>query len=385
MLSILAPDDPALAVLSEVLKRSPSLEINLDIIPWVDYRETLMSALKAEFTPYNALFVPGHIWIPELAQAGYLSKLEPLISSMPSSTLEAYDADDILTSTISESSYKGDQYQLPFFSDGHILFCHKDFIELVADDEVPVISTKMISRLAASSHNPPFIYGLVLKADQSEIFTDFLPYLWEAGGWIFDKNGEPDLCNAKNIEALEYYCSLRKFCPPSTHEYGNAEVAQALRDGEAALISTWGGQSAPIFLDEENSQREHYRAAVFPTPWNATWGISIPTNQKLSSQQDILSGLLRILNSEQDRKIILAAGSPVRKSSYCKENMDRYSWLRAQKKMLEFAKPLPKDPKLGLFLGELYAATYKAFTGESTAKEALCFAQQEATKHYSKQ
>jgi multiple sugar transport system substrate-binding protein len=370
--TIIGPDDPALNVLAEAITDHPELSLELRTIPWAQYRDTLMETLTAGTAAAQAVFVPGHIWLPELVEAGYLAPLEPLFDSVEDTVLSAYDAGDIVPQIAAECRYGERQYQLPFFSDGHILFYRSDLITLEAEEGgVPVVSTRMLQALAAEHHNPPEHYGLALKADVSEIFTDFLPYLWEVGGALFDAEGNPDFASAANIEALERYCALRPLCPPKTDHYGNAEIAESLRVGEAALVANWGGQTAPIVLDPDNPWRDIYRPAVFTTPWNATWGIAIPANQPSDIQQQTLSALMQTLNPEQDREITRQAGSPVRESSYAADQLTRYPWLAAQREMLRRARPLPTVPTLGRYLGALYEAVHKAFTGELSAAEAL--------------
>ncbi len=379
-LKIIGPNDPALDVLEAALARYPELDTLLEIIPWPEYREALMATLTANFAPNQAVFVPGHIWLPEFADAGYLADIGALFEGVSADILKEYDADDIVPSIADESQYLGKQYQLPFFSDGHILFYRADLIQLDESDGIPVVSTKELAEMAATVHNPPEVYGLALKADASEIFTDFLPYLWEAGGWIFDENGNPDVANEKNIAALALYCSLREFCPPETHAYGNGEIADSIRKGEAALVANWGGQTAPLQIDVDGQNQAEYKSAAFPIPWNATWGISIPANQPKSIQQNTLSTLMQLLNKEQDKEITRVAGSPVRQSSYVVEELAKYPWLAAQREMLERAKPLPARPELGAFLGALYGAVHDAFTGKSTPAEALQKVQKEASR-----
>ena len=378
-LKIIGPNDPALDILEAALARNPELDAILEIIPWPEYRDALMATLQADVAPNQALFVPGHIWLPELADAGYLADMTALFETVPADILETYDPTEIVPSIAAESKYQGKQYQLPFFSDGHILFYRADLIQLDESKGIPVVSTKDLAEIAAAVHNPPKVYGLVLKADVSEIFTDWLPYLWEAGGWIFDEDGNPDVANKNNIAALQAYCDLRQFCPPETHTYGNGEIAESIRQGEAALVANWGGQTAPLLVDAEGQKQTKYKSAAFPVPWNATWGIAIPANQPESSQQDALSTLMKILNKAQDKEITRVAGSPVRQSSYAPEELVKYPWLAAQREMLERAKPLPALPELGLFLGALYGAAHDAFTGKFTPAEALQKVQAEAT------
>lgn len=370
-LKIIAPNDPALDVLEAALARHPELDTVLEIIPWSAYRDALMATLQADIAPNQALFAPGHIWLPELADAGYLAEIAPLLEAAPAEVLTAYDPDDIVPAIAAESKYQGKQYQLPFFSDGHILFYRADLIQLDESNGIPVVSTKDVAKMAAAVHNPPKVYGVALKADASEIFTDFLPYLWEADGWIFDEKGNPDVANETNIAALQAYCELRQFCPPETHTYGNGEIAESIRKGEAALVANWGGQTAPLQRNAEGQNQAEYKSAVFPIPWNATWGIAIPANQPKPIQKDTLSTLIQLLNKEQDKEITRVAGSPVRQSSYAAEELVKYPWLAAQREMLERAKPLPARPELGVFLGALYGAVHDAFTGKSTPAEAL--------------
>ena len=375
-LRIVGPDDPALNVLEQALAQRPQLALQLEIFPWASYREEMLRSLRAPTAEYHAVFVPGHVWLPELVAAGYLAPLSPLFESASAEARAAYDAADILPEVAAESAFDGQPYLLPYFSDGHILFYRDDLFEL-GEGAVPVVSTSALAELAAQVHNPPALYGIALKADASEILTDWLPYLWEAGGRFFDGEGRPDFANAANVDSLERYCALRRYCPAHTHHFGNAEIAGVLRQGEAALVATWGGQAAPIFLDPGNAKDHRYRAAVFPVPWNATWGIGVAANVAEATQHRLMESLLPVAGPEQDRQIISAAGSPVRASSYQNGPAAAW-WLPAQREMLRRARPLPARPELGAYLGLLYSAVHRAFTGEQTAAAALTEVQAQA-------
>ncbi len=235
----------------------------------------------------------------------------------------------------------------------------------------PIVPPEELARLAQKLHHPPRHYGLALKADASEILTDLLPYLWEFGGRLLDEEGRPDFAHPANIKALEYYCALKHWCPADTEHYGNEAIAHTLRTGEAALVANWGGQTAPIFLDPDNPWRDRYRTALFPHPWNATWGIAIAANQPEIDQIKTLEALMRLLSPASDREITRVAGSPIRNSSYDPASLERYPWLAAQREMLRRARPLPADPNLGQCLGSLYEAVHHAFSGKVSAKEAL--------------
>ncbi len=371
MLNILGPNDPALNALQQTLAAHPEWQTTLTIIPWAEYRDTLMMALTAETTPYQAVAVPGHLWIPELADAGYLAEIDPLGSEVAADVWTAYQADDILPSVAHECRFDGRQWMLPLFSDGHIVFYRQDLVDIPRGDGVPLISPLEMHALAEKAHHPPETYGLALKAHPSEIFLDWLPYLWAAGGEILDADGEPAFAGEAGISALEYYCTLRQFCPPETHTFGNDEIAAVIKRGEAAIVTTWGGQAAAIVLAADNRFAEKYGYATFPRPWNATWGIAIPRNQPPAVQREMLTVLLRATGSDQDRLVMQIAGSPVRQSSYTPAAIARYPWLAAQLEMLRRTDTLPIAPQTGAYLGDLYQAVYAAFTGDLSPAAAL--------------
>lgn len=382
-IKIIGPNDPALDVLPTALE-SLKIDAELEIIPWPEYRDRLMATLNADEAPAQVVFVPGHIWLPEFAAGGLVAPFNTLLPHIPDAVEAAYDFDDIIPGVAAEGHYEEEHYLLPFFSDGHILYYRADLIELDTSNGVPVVSSTHVADLARSAHNPPEVYGLALKADGSEIFTDWLPYLWEAGGSIFDDAGNPSIDSPTNIAALDLYCSLRDLCPPETHTYGNGEIADSLRKGKAALIATWGGQSGPIFTDEDNPWRDVYKAAVFPSPWNATWGVCIPANMEHDEQVAALTLMLQLFSPTQDQALIAAAGSPVRQSSYSAEALEQYTWLAAQRELLNSAQLLPAKPELGLFLGDLYSAVHQAFIGEATPTQALQTVQRKAEQALSK-
>jgi multiple sugar transport system substrate-binding protein len=317
------------------------------------------------------VFVPGHVWIPELAAGGLLAPLDLLRERIEPGLWDAYRVDDILPTVWQESHFEGHQYMLPFFSDGHILFYRSDLVDLEGDGGVPVVAPGLLPELAARVHNPPEVYGLALKAHPSEIFLDWLPYLWDAGGALLDTDGQAVIDSETAVHALDLYCRLRAWCPEDTHTYGNAEIADVLREGRAVFVTTWGGQAAPILLDPENAWRKRYRAAVFTYPWNATWGMGIPARLGEDTQVGALAALLSLAGPQQDLEIIQAAGSPVRESSYSTADASHYTWLTAQHKMLERARTLPAAPETGRYLGALYEAVYSAFTGDVTPGDAL--------------
>ncbi len=370
---ILGPADPALKVLDDALQRHSEWKTTLSIVPWPEYRDRLLTVLEAPQAPFQAVFVPGHVWLPELAAAGLLYPID--FAPLPEELVRIYNFADIVPSVARECHYAGQLWMIPWFTDGHIFFYRVDKVPLSSDDEIPTVSPQDIRRLAVEVHDSPRMYALALKAHPSEIFLDWLPFLWAEGGDVLTERG-PAFAGETGVKALEMYCSLREFCPLDTHTYGNAEIAQALKSGAVAMATTWGGQAA-IVLAPENPYRDLFRFALYPTPWNATWGIALPANQPREDRRIITEILLQVAGAAQDRLVTCVAGSPVRVSSYTAEEVARHQWSHAQYEMLQRCRRLPCHPALGRILSVLSKAVHTAFVGGGAPKQLLARAEAE--------
>jgi len=365
-LKILGPNDPALAALEESLAAHPEVDAKVEIIAWENYRATLDECLAAP--TYQAVCVPGHIWLPQLAADGLLAPLDPLLNQLPPQTLAAYNADGIFESVAAECKFQDRRYILPLFTDGHIVFYRGDLMSL-PETMRPSEWHLYLEKLTLPAGMSP----LALKAHASEILLDWLPYLWDFGGAVVDEHGKPVINSEAGIKALEYYTALKRFAPADTQDYGNGEILSALNEGRVAAAVSWGGQAAAIF-DPTNASRPRaaqMKTAALKGAWNATWGVCIPANQPETESTAALNALLQVMGADCDQRVTRIAGSPVRKASYSAEEKSKYAWLASQERLLEECRTLPADPAFGARLGGMYAAVHNAFTGKQSAAEAL--------------
>lgn len=365
-LTILGPNDPALAALEESLAAHPEVDAKVEIIAWEKYRSTLDECLAAPRATHQAVCVPGHIWLPQLAADGLLASLDPLFENLPQEITAAYDSDGIFESVAEECKFQNRRYILPLFTDGHIVFYRGDLLSLPET----VRPSEWHSYLQGLTL-PQGMSPLALKAHASEILLDWLPYLWDFGGKVVDENGEPAFASDAGINALEYYTSLKQFSPANTYEYGNGEILSALNEGRVAAAVSWGGQAAALFDPKVNPHVTQMKTATLQGAWNATWGVSIPANQPAEESIATLKALLQVMGADCDQRVTRIAGSPVRKASYGAAEKTQYAWLASQEKLLKECRTLPADPAFGARLGEMYAAVHNAFTGQQSADDAL--------------
>lgn len=364
-IKILAPNDPALQAYVATLE-AESHDIQLDIVPFAEYRARLDKTLEADTSPYQVVFVPGHLWIPELAAANKITPLESYFEQQADAYI-AYQPDTLLPIATNEAEYNGKSYMIPLFSDGHILFYDPQRVPLNAN----TIAPRDMLELCAYSQAGDGQHVIALKAHPSEIFLDFLPYLLDINGNILDENNRPTFNTDAGRAALKLYLELAQYAPTHTADYDNEGIADALRTGAVSMAVTWGGQAAPIFLNSDSVAASTYQSAVFTTPWNATWGAAIASNQSDEAKADAVAALLKLHTPKLDERVLIYAGSPIRSISYNGQNMNQYPWLAAQKQMLDRAILLPKLPEIGQVLGALYGNVFAALRNEKSIDAAL--------------
>lgn len=361
--------DPQLGIIESFQQRS-GISVEFEVLPWEQYGDRLFAVAAERKPAYDIVMIAGHLWLAQFVNAGYL---EPLDDYGALNT-EEFDAKDIHPAIASEMRYKGSSWLVPSFTDGHIVYADSATSELLSRAELqdPRRYVDLAQRL--SKTELPHLAPVVMKVAPSEIFLDWLPYLYSFGGECFGPSGEPLFAEDAGHEALEYYLRLTAFLSKKHAPYGNEQVAAALRNGEAAFGLSWGGQ-AGVIVSEEHANNEYFVYETPQYPWNVTWSFGVLSAS--SNKHDAVELLAYLGSREVDCHIGVYAGSPVRKSTYRDAALrKRCPWFTAQEQLLERARRLPHLPKLGSLITPLYAELSRAFRGECTASEALITARE---------
>jgi hypothetical protein len=104
---IIGPDDPALAVLQQQLIDHPEWETELVIVPWAEYQPMMESSLMEETSSYQAVCVPGHIWLPGLVSNNWLADFDSLLPEIDPIARQTYQPEDIILSVANECKLNG--------------------------------------------------------------------------------------------------------------------------------------------------------------------------------------------------------------------------------------------------------------------------------------
>lgn len=320
-------------------------KVQFDIVPWEKYYDTMLEVFDGKKS-YDIVMVAGHLWLKDFVEKGYLTDLDTELC-------DDYDYNDILPVIRNELEIDGKRYLYPSFCDGHILLYRKSVLRELIDKELEeAISTDEIIKIASLCDGYRGMKGIALKAHESEIFLDFLPYLRNEGiDAFYEDTHECTLEREEWSRALKKYKELKKFAPEDTNTYGNDGVKEAFQNKKVAMTVTWGGQLGSVLTNEcENINDVGFSA--LKTSWNVTWSFAITKN---SDKKYEAEKFLQYLTSKKVDRIVGAyAGSPVRKSTYISDN-EKYGWYDIHLKLIQsYAKPLPSMLNAGEKTGKLY-------------------------------
>jgi multiple sugar transport system substrate-binding protein len=376
-ISILAVGDPAvyayvdqsLAIL-DGWKRLSDIELRFNIIPWKDYVATLYKQFEKAQADYNIVMLPGHLWLPEFVDCG---RLEPIG--------DLFEVDDDFHSSVRlEMEHQEELYLVPSFTDGHLFFIRTDLAAQVGIDMPQrVAHVRDLGGFAKRVHSTR-AHGIALKAGPSEIFLDWLLYLWDFGGEFIDFDGRPLFDSQEGVLALSCYLGMRDVAPADTGTYSNEDIAAALRKGSCVCATSWGGQAGFIFLNDlqkngngiQSSGSTDYRtdiiAGTFDRPWNVIWGFALIRGT--SHRKEAVQVLKYLSSRDVDRKIGRYAGSPVRYSSYTADS-SHCPWYEAQLAMLDRCNSLPRNSRMNEILPIITSQLVSAFNDETDPGSAL--------------
>lgn len=358
-LKVLAVNDPAVDVYVDkkygILDKyaDDSVSVEFDIIPWDNYSGTMLKTFNGE-APYDIIMVAGHLWLADFVQKQYL---EPL----------SYDFEDILPVISEEMQYQGITYLSPSFCDGHMIVYRKSILKSVLGKlPEPVISADEFINITQKLGESGLAAPIGLKAHQSEIFLDALPYLRSTGLDVYQFEGSKVICNIGSMEpGLAKYLKLKAYAPAGTNTFGNDEIKDILAQKKAVMAVTWSGQLGVV--NREFEDVEDLGFSTFDTAWNVTWSFGIA---RTSKNKEKAMEFLNYLRSKQvDSLVGSSCGAPIRKSSYI-EGIDRQPWYKVQLEMIEkYARPFVGIVQAQVKNSILYEEIYQAFTGK---KEAAC-------------
>lgn len=218
-----------------------NVELTIEIIPWGNYEEKYLTAFSSGQGPdvgymYNEMF-------NDFIDMGALEPLEEYFSEEDTANYIYYD----------KGYMKGAQYALPFVvGNARVMFFNMDILNEAGVTELPTTWQELADVcLAVKNANLDGVIPFAQEWTDSAIGAlnnIYYPYLWQAGGDIFNADGEVTLLeNDAAVKAAQFLYDARYTTGFLTEE-GASLTANDIRDqfaaGNIAVAMTGTNQAA---------------------------------------------------------------------------------------------------------------------------------------------
>ncbi len=220
-------------VLAPALKAETGIELRIDQVPYEDIRaKQLADATGAK--RYD-IINPCTEWSFEYAQFA-----SPLTKYVGDALYPDVELDDMIPYVWQEFNGGDDIYWFPYQPDTRIFFYRDDLLkenglkppktwsELIAVAKALTQDTNGDGKIDQ--------YGFGFPARRGWNLTlAWTPFLFSAGGELFDANSQPAFNSKAGIDALNLLIELKKYCPPDIDTYGEHELNENVKNGIIAM------------------------------------------------------------------------------------------------------------------------------------------------------
>lgn len=257
------------------------------------------------------------VYVAEFAAAGWLEDLGQYFDAAKQS--------EYLPGTIEGATYEGKLVAFPWFTNASVLFYRTDVMEAIGA-EVPSTYEGWMALSDQAVGTEGVEYLASFQAAQSEaLVCNWVEYIWNNGGEVLDKDGNPVINTPENIEATNIMLDMvQNYAPAGVTTYTEPESEQVFLDGKSLFIRDWSGFWSQANRDGSNVAGK-VGATVLPVgpagtdPHSCLGGLDLVINGSISDEQKAAAvEFLTYMSSFETQKefTLIAAQPPVLQSVY---------------------------------------------------------------------
>ncbi len=202
--------------------------LTVEMVPWESYEEKYLTGISGGTGPDV-----GYMYNEMIKSYIDLGALEPLDAYYTAEELERYYYLDY-------GNIEGKQYTMPLIVGGaRVLYCNMDILNAAGITEAPTTWAEFEEAGMAILENTdkiPLQQGW--GGHFGDMNTDFYPYLWQAGGDLYNDAGELVLNSPEAVEAATWLYSLKEkgIIPESTTATDNSAKIDSFAAGDVGMI-----------------------------------------------------------------------------------------------------------------------------------------------------
>jgi len=357
-------------------KANPDVQVSMQRMEWATYYNKLMVACTDGRGPQ--VFVIHASTLPRMQRAGYIATVTNLFEGKGAIPLDDFDP-YVLEQTLFGKDYIG----VPLDIHPQGLYCNAEmlrkagFVDANGKAKPPENKEEFVRAVKELIQDPkktghPEVWGFALTMWRNN-FQALIP---QFGGRYLDDNGNADLDNPHNIEALEFLGTLQKqqLVPPPENGLGWV----GYRQKKVAMVF----DGVYMLGDLKRLNDLEYIAAPIPKigPHNGTMADShvLCIRQGLSDKER--DGAERFIQFLSENSLECAGQVPARKSVRANPEFEKMQVQYAFSKQIPTMMYPPRTAILFELTLEIDVAVEKVMRGRATAAEALKVANENAQR-----
>lgn len=224
----------------EIIKYVPEFEsltgmrVQYEVIPEVQGREKLVIQMTAGSGDIDAWHASMHVEKRRFWKSGWFQPLNGYLRD-PSLTAEDYAWNDMTPSAVQAVTQPDKTISaLPTFVDPFVLFYRKDLFDQRGWGSPQTLQE--LEERARALHNPPSMYGFVMRGLKNANATPWAYVLYSFGGEYLTPDRKSAMNTPPWVKAMEWYAGmLRRYAPPGVVNFNWYECSAAFMQGQVAM------------------------------------------------------------------------------------------------------------------------------------------------------
>ncbi|HEY7765874.1 MAG TPA: sugar ABC transporter substrate-binding protein [Aestuariivirgaceae bacterium] len=248
---------------------NPGIKVKITDYTWPDYHDSIVLRFRSNTTT-DVLYV-GQDWLPAWAAAGFLVPLDDIA---PAGVLDDLKK-DIAGFSLSDMTYKGKLYGLPYYADTISLVYNK---KVLADAGIAVPQTweevmAAAEKLKANGMQHPIVYEF--DQELPNFFDAFVSQVYGRGGNLFDEEQKAvfdDPANAAYKQLVWLVEAFKKdLVQQETHE---SKVIPSMNTGKHAFTVVFNYVLAALNNAAEQPLAGQFALAPMPGETHTALGFT---------------------------------------------------------------------------------------------------------------
>jgi multiple sugar transport system substrate-binding protein len=250
-------------------EQNPGIKVKVTDYTWTDYQDSLV--LRFRSGTQTDVVYGGQDWLPAWAAAGWVVPLDDVAPDK----IGAYKP-QFAPFTLSDMTYKGKLYGLPYYADTISLVYNK---KILADNGIAVPQTwddllQACLKLKEKGMETPISYEY--NQELPNFFDAFVAQVYGRGGDLFDKDGKALFADPQNaayqqLQWLQDAFSKYKLVDMEVHE---SKVIPAMNTGKHAFTVVYNYVLAAMNSTADQPLAGQFALAPMPGATHGTLGFT---------------------------------------------------------------------------------------------------------------